>query len=74
MGLAKGRLGRGDIGVALEGFLENFTWIDRCAVDGAAEEVFAGDELVAFGQVDDAEDFVIESAEASPEVIRGDAG
>jgi hypothetical protein len=36
-------------GVVLERFFEYFARVDRRAIDGAAEEVFAGDELVAFG-------------------------
>jgi hypothetical protein len=49
-------------GVVFEGFLENLTWIDRRAVDCAAEEIFASNKLVAFGEINHAEDFVIESA------------
>jgi hypothetical protein len=35
-------------GVVFESFFEDFAGIDRRAVDRATEEVFAGDELVAF--------------------------
>jgi hypothetical protein len=38
-------------GVVFEGLFEDFTRVDGRAIDGAAEEVFAGDELVALGQV-----------------------
>jgi hypothetical protein len=60
-------------GVVFEGFFEDLAWIDRCAVDGAAKEVFAGDELMALGQVNHAEDFVIESAESDSQVVGGDS-
>jgi hypothetical protein len=61
-------------GVVLQGFFQDFARIDGCAVDGAAKEIFTGDELVAFGKVDDAEDFVIESAKPHSEVVCGDSG
>jgi hypothetical protein len=61
-------------GVVFEGLFKYLARIDRCAVDGAAEEVFAGDELVAFGEVDDAEDFVIELGEPDSQVVGGDSG
>lgn len=59
-GMIVGEDNRG--GVVAKCFFEHFAGIDGGAVDGAAEEILAGDELVAFGEVDYAEDFVIESA------------
>jgi hypothetical protein len=56
----------GDVDVGLGGFRYAARVIvgedDGSAVDGAAEEIVAGDELVTFGEIDHAEGFVIEGA------------
>jgi len=51
-------------GVVPEDSFQDFARKNRGAIDGAAEEIFAGDEFVAFGQEDNAEDFVLEGAES----------
>jgi hypothetical protein len=42
--------------VVAQGFLYDFARMDRCAVDGAAEQVLAGDQSVAGVEVDERED------------------